>query len=402
MSEPPGALALRELWWESLRLGLVGFGGGLTVLSALERVAVTRRRWLTAEQYESAATVSQILPGGAAANALALIGLRTAGMLGAVVGYVGFILPGCLAILGLAWVYVRFGAIPHAAAFLDGLNAGVVGVILALTLRLGKGGVTRPWQMAVAAAALLLSAVGETSSGELALMGVGVGLLLKVAEARGLPLGHRPGAPRPPPPPPPPTDTGSGTLRALVAPVGLAVLLPALLGSVLVMATVFFRTGLSSYGGGFAIIPSLHLDVQARGWLTEQQFSDAVAVGKLTPGPVLLMATFIGYVADGLPGALAATVGIFSGPLLLTVLFGSTLERLRDNPWVQAGLAGLSATVVGLMAAAALTLGMGLHGILGAAIATAVALTLALFPVNPVALLGVGGLVSVALSLLGR
>jgi chromate transporter len=190
------------------------------------------------------------------------------------------------------------------------------------------------------------------------------------------------------------------TLRSLAAP-GLVVLAPVALGNLLVMGTVLFRTGLGAYGGGFAVIPSLHTDIHAHGWVSEQQFADAVAVGKLTPGPVLLMATFIGYLSQGLAGALVATIAIMSGPFLLVMLFGTTLERLRGNAWVQAGLSGLSATVVGMMAAAALTLGTGFHSVVGAAIATAVTLTLVRFEVNPVAMLAVGGLLRLGLSFAG-
>lgn len=396
---------LAELWWHSLRLGAVGFGGGLTVLSALEQLAVGRRSWVTPAEFESAAAVSQILPGGAAANALALIGLRARGLAGALAAYAAFILPGAAAIVALGWLYTRYGAVARAEVFLNGLNAAVVGVIVALTLRMAKGAVTRLWQMGMAAGALLLSAVGGSSSGELALIGICVGLLVKLGEERGLRFGPAAAAAddeanRPPDAREGASARGAGGVRlqAWVWPVLLAVIVPAIAGRLVVLFTVLFRTGLGAYGGGFAVIPSLQMDARAHGWLTDHQFSDAVAVGKLTPGPVLLMATFIGYVHAGAVGALVATVGIMAGPFLLTVIFGSTLERFRSSAWVQAGLSGLSATVVGLMAAAALTLGAGFHSLAGPAIAAAVALTLVRFPVNPVALLAVGGVLRVVLA----
>src|SRR5207302_8844691 len=108
------------------------------------------------------------------------------------------------------------------------------------------------------------------------------------------------------------------------------------------LGLTFFRTGLGAYGGGFAIVPHLKSVIDTRGWLTDRQFADAVAIGKLTPGPVLLLSTFIGYLRHQLVGALVATASIFAAPFLLVVLAGSTLDRLRSRRFVRAGLRGLT------------------------------------------------------------
>ena len=151
----PGELLRASLW-----LGVVGFGGGVSVLGMIHHLAVERRGWLTEREYASTATVAQMLPGGAAANALAQIGLRSGGMRGALAAYVGFILPGLGATLALAWGYVRFGVAPHAGLILSGLSAGVVGIIAALAVQMVRSAVARLWQMGVAVAALLLSVSG--------------------------------------------------------------------------------------------------------------------------------------------------------------------------------------------------------------------------------------------------
>ncbi|HYX90653.1 MAG TPA: chromate transporter, partial [Myxococcaceae bacterium] len=156
---------------------------------------------------------------------------------------------------------------------------------------------------------------------------------------------------------------------------------------------VFFKTGLGAYGGGFAIIPTLHSDVVARGWLSEHQFADAVAVGKLTPGPVLLMATFIGFLRSGVSGALIATIAILVAPFLLVVVLARWLNRVRSRRWMRAAFHGLTSAVVGLMVAAALTLGRSMQTGAGLAIAAVVALTLVRFErVNPVVMLALGGI----------
>lgn len=406
---------LRELLWTSLYLGAVGFGGGVSVLATIEALMVERRGWLTEKEFTNTATIAQMLPGGAAANALATIGLRFRGLPGALVCYLGFVFPGAMSIWALAWAYTRFGTVPRADAFLAGLNAAVVGIIVAITVKMARTSVARPWQMGVVAIALLLTLVGHAGPLEVAFVGIfsGLGWDLGIERARllrfrrkrwhaapqvalpeeGKPLPHG-AAPKeaasseqesPPP--------LSGMFLALFAtPPALLILLP--------IAVVFFRTGLGAYGGGFAIIPALHAEVVKDGWLSERQFADAVAVGKLTPGPVLLMATFIGYLKQGGSGALVATLSIFAAPFLLVVTLSSWLVRMRSRRWVRAALRGLTPAVVGLMMAAALVLGSSIQTGAGLAISAFTALTLARFErANPVAMLALGGAVRVALRL---
>ena len=167
------------------------------------------------------------------------------------------------------------------------------------------------------------------------------------------------------------------------------------------MAVVYFRTGLGAYGGGFAVIPHLKAMVASHGWATDRQFTDAVAIGKLTPGPVLLMATCLGYLQQGLAGAAVATVAIFAAPFLLVVLLGTWLDRMRSRRWVRSALRGLTPAVVGLMAGAAITLGSGFHDRAEVGIAAATALTLSRFSFNPVWMLVLGGGVRVLLGVLG-
>ena len=134
--------ALVDYFRASLFLGLVGFGGGLSVLANIRSLVVTRRRWLTEKEFANTITVAQMLPGGAAANALAYIGLRFGGIRGAFLGYVGFVLPGFLAVMVLAWLYVNYGASPDIETLLGGFNAAVVGIIGAITLKMSKSAVS--------------------------------------------------------------------------------------------------------------------------------------------------------------------------------------------------------------------------------------------------------------------
>jgi chromate transporter len=410
----------RAFFFTSLRIGLVGFGGGISVLSNIDDALVRRRRWLTPAEFSHAVTVAQMLPGGAAANALAFVGLRFGGWTGALLGYLGFVLPGTVAVLALSVTYVHYGAIPTASQLLAGCNAAVVGIIVVIALKMVRTAVGLPWQMAVAAGALLLCTVGSASPAEVVLLSIGVGVAVDLGARRALPRalgalarnrtrvalpddGRELGRAHPAPEAPTPSASHvrSPAVLAVLA-LGLTLLHAGGLDARLAeMAVVYFRTGLGAYGGGFAIIPHLKAMVASHGWATDRQFTDAVALGKLTPGPVLLMATCLGYLQQGLAGAAVATVSIFAAPFLLVVLLGTWLDRMRSRRWVRAALRGLTPAVVGLMAGAAITLGTGFQDKAEIGIAAATVLTLVRFPLNPVWMLVLGGGARVALGAFG-
>jgi chromate transporter len=275
--------------------------------------------------------------------------------------------------------------------------------------------------MGVTGAALALSLVGGAGAGEVAILGIGTGVLCDLGLKRARLLRNRRRWRRSPPvalpeeggpleragsAPPPPRSSKGASVQAVAFPViglALALALPPVLRwiqELFSLGVVFFRTGLGAYGGGFAVIPSFHAQVLADHLATDGQFADAVAVGKLTPGPVLLMATFIGYLKAGIPGAAVATVAVLAAPFLLVTALASWLDRVHGNRWIRAALRGLTPSVVGLMIAAALTLASSTKTGVGAAIAASVALTLIRFDrVNPVVLLALGGAARVAYNL---
>ena len=404
----------------SLWAGVVGFGGGLSVLAILRSRAVTEKGWVTEREFDNTATVAQMLPGGAAANALALLGMRFFGTEGAVGAYATFIFPGFVAILALAGFYTRLAGAPHVQAFLGGLNAAVAGIVAAITLQMIRSSVARFWQVGVAGVALALSLEGGGSPGEVALLGICAGLFLDVAMKRArLARTRKARAASPPVALPdegePLRRRGASELQGdatagrdaselrsgVLVPLAVALAMTAGAGMLLSLFILFLRTGLGAYGGGFAIVPHLQATLVGGGELTDRQFADAVAIGKLTPGPVLLMATFIGYVKEGLAGALVATAAIFAAPLVLTIALGRWLARHRSRRSVRAALRGLTPAVVGMMAAAALTLAMSLDGTRELAIAVAVGMTLTRFRVNPVLMLVIGGAAGALLSRVG-
>jgi chromate transporter len=190
-------------------------------------------------------------------------------------------------------------------------------------------------------------------------------------------------------------EKGAGTVLRSLAAVGAAMPILAKLTLLLTIASIFLRIGAVTFGGGFVMVPLIEAEVvNGHGWVTHREFVEAFALGQITPGPVLVTATFIGYRVAGTLGALVATVSIFLPSLVLTVVAGSSLRRFRANRQVQAFLRGVTPAVVGLLVAAAWSTGRaGIHTWVGLAIALAAAAVLLRFRPNPfLVMLGAAGL----------
>jgi len=379
----------------ALGLGLGAFGSSQRMQAPLEAALVRERRWVTEEEHAAVLQILELFPGAPSANTLALVGQRLGGWSWSLLGYLGFVLPGVLITGVLAWLYVQFDLGTRLESVFRGFGGASVGVILALTIRRVRGGVHARWQMAVAGAALLLTVAGKASPTEVVLLGAATGLFVE--------LGLRRRRPKTPPVPPPPAEGASTVRSALIALVPLlAVMHVSGLDAQVVEALVlYFRTGLGAYGGGVAIIPHLSERLDALDWLTRRQFADAVSVSLLTPGPVLLLATFAGYLHHGWSGAAASTVALLAAPWAVVQLAGGWLGRVREHPVVRAAASGLLPAVVGLMGSAALVLGSSFHGPAGLGIAAAAALTLVRYDLNPAWVVAAGGVLRFLLHLGG-
>jgi chromate transporter len=331
----------------SLKLGLVGFGGGMAVLSLLHREFVVNRKACDEECFLDAAALSQTLPGAISFNAMSFLGLSMCGFWGATLASWGFMLPSFLIMIGLSVAYERLSSLGAANAMLHGMVAGVVGLILAVAWDLAGKGATRcrrGWVIVLVAFVASLLSVGVVEI----ILGCGVAGMFLCASAHS-------GAE---------SERESCDVRAAIGGVGMKGLAPLLLGtagSIAVLgalAMFFLRVGLVTFGGGFVMIPMIqHEVVDARHWLTAKEFADGMALGQLTPGPVVITATFVGYRVAGLLGAWVASTAVFMPSYLLSLFFGYSLEKWKTNPGVAAFMNGVQPAVVGLMGAAAITLG---------------------------------------------
>ena len=385
----PGRLAFFRA---ALGLGLTAFGSSQRMQAPLEAALVRDHRWMTEDEHAAMLRTLELFPGALSANTLAVVGQRLGGWTFSLLGYLGFVLPGILVTAAVAWLYVQFDLGTRLEPLFRGFGGAAVGAILALTLRRVRGAVHSRWQMAAAGAALLLTVAGKASPTEVVLLGAATGLALEIGFFRR----RRSRSPTAPPPP----AEGASTVRSVVLaglPVLAAMHVTGLDATVVEALVLYFRTGLGAYGGGVAIIPHLSERLDALDWMTRRQLADGVSVALLTPGPVLLLATFAGYVHHGWSSAVGSTLALLAAPWALVQLAGGWLARVREHPLVQAAASGLLPAVVGLMGSAAVVLGGSFHDPVSLAIAGAAALTLVRYDLNPAWIVAAGGVLRLAL-----
>jgi chromate transporter len=407
---------LGGLFLSFLKIGVSGFGGGFAVLSQIRHLVVLERRWLTEHDFIEALALGQSLPGTAAGNAVTYVGFRLRSWRGAAVSLAGFILPSMLMMIVLAIFYDRFRALPNTEQLFHGFNAAVVALIAVTAWRMGKHTSSKPWQrilivLAFAAVIFLRATVVEVVliSG---LIGIGIESFAekqrpRLERIRGFATrrqqrirarigGRKPAKPH---------RFVGGYLTEAIAeerlrrlsesrvtqpeadddddrergPSMSSLFLPAIpfiakLGLALSVAFIFLRIGAATFGGGLVMIPEIENEVvRSHHWLTHQEFADATALGQITPGPVLIMATFVGYRVAGIVGGLLCTVCVFLPSFLMTIAAGSSFRRFRTNRQMQAFLRGVAPAVTGLLIAAAWSVARsGIHTIIGAAMAVVI------------------------------
>lgn len=405
-----------------LKIGLIGFGGGLAVMAQIRTLVVKQRRWFTDHEFAEAFALAQSLPGTNAGNAATYIGLRLRGWRGALVAITALVLPSMVMMIVLAILYRHLRSLPDTEHLFRGLNAAVVAVIAVAAWRIGRNTLTRSWQWYVT----VLSAIGvivfRATIIEIVLASGLIGIYidsfgekrwqrwrrirrltsrrrarLAEIEEKNFVGGYLTralaedrvrlmiGAEEDPDIDSDPIEPGPGTRMRSSALFLLAMPIIAKLGLLLALAAIFLRMGSVTFGGGFVMVPLIEAEVvRTNHWLTHQEFADATALGQLTPGPVLITATFIGYRVAGTLGALIATIAVFLPAFIMTVAAGSSLRRFRANRQVQAFLRGVTPAVVGLLIAAAWSIGhAGIRTWLGLILAVIAALVLLRFRVNP-------------------
>jgi chromate transporter len=335
----PAEPTMRDLLRYFLGLGTWGFGGPIATVGYMQRDLVERRSWLSERDFLDGVALGQTMPGPLAAQVVMWVGYLRARALGALATSVAFVLPSLAAVLLVAYLYVRYEGLSWVQSLFYGIAPAVMAIIALAAVKLARltnGRDPRLWIIS----AVTLSVTALTGA-EIALLFVAAGLVMMVWEA---PPRRRPRAG------PPASLLGVGAAPG--------VLLGAATGGTLVALGLFFlKAGAFIFGSGLAIVPFLRAGVvEQHHWLTAGQFLDAVAIGLITPGPVVISAAFIGYLVGGLAGAGVSTVAIFLPIYLGVVVPGRWFVRHRAHPRLRGFVKGATAAAAGAIGGATIVL----------------------------------------------
>lgn len=316
-----------------LRLGTFGFGGPIALAGYMQRDLVEERGWVTKEEYVKGLALAQLAPGPLAAQLAIYLGWARAGVFGATLVSIAFVMPSFLMVLAISIAYIRFGGLPWMQAAFYGIGAAVIAIILRSSYKLVRLTLGRDrllWAIFLANA--IATAVMEA---EVVSLILGCGLVTLLIETR---------------------RTAEAAAFAVMPPIVFG----SAFGSAATGGTLFWffvKAGAFVFGSGLAIVPFLYGGVvREHQWLTDQQFLDAVAVAMITPGPVVITVAFIGYLVEGFNGAVLASLGVFLPCYLFVVLPAPFYSRFADNPRLKSFVNGVTAAATGAIAGAVFVL----------------------------------------------
>lgn len=346
--QDPSTLPLKtrliELFWVCLKIGLTSFGAPTAHIAMMQSEFVRKRKWITQRHFLDLLAAANLIPGPNASETCYHVGYVRAGYPGMIVAGLSFIFPAFSTSMILAWVYMRYGTLPQIEGIFYLLNPLVLAIVLETTWQIGKESFDGWKQVAIFVLAIAAKLAGINES--IILIGGGVlGLLLHHT------LANLPKKGNPP------------QLLLAILPLPffgevaskLSELFKATFWNILVY---FFKTGSILFGSSLVLFALIEDDVVNRfGWLSSQQLTDAISMGQITPGPVLSSSTFVGYIAGGFGGALAATIGVFLPSFLIVAITAPLVKKMRENHLAHSMLRGVNAAVVALILFVCISLG---------------------------------------------
>jgi chromate transporter len=326
-----------------LKLGTFSFGGPAVYIALMEEEVVSRRKWLTRDQFLDLVGATNLIPGPNATEIAIHIGYIRGGLPGLLAAGASFILPAAIITGILAWAYIEFGTLPQASDFLFGIKPAVISIILIAVLRLGKTAAKSIPLVIIGVAVSIAPLLGMNEVLALICGGI-IGIAFYALKGRSrkgitgwfMPLFVQST-----------TFLADSKTRAVAA-----VSATAVAGvSLWKLGLFFLKVGSVLYGSGYVLVAFLEGGlVRDYGWLSHQQLLDAIAIGQITPGPVLSAATFVGYVISGPLGALVSTIAIFLPSFLFVLFLNPVIPMLRASKVMSAFLDAVNISAVGLMA----------------------------------------------------
>ena len=375
--------ALGEVIRLFLRLGFTAFGGPAAHIAMMHDEVVKRRQWMTDQHFLDLVGATNLIPGPNSTEMAIHIGYERAGWRGLLAAGLCFIMPAVLIVLALAWAYVEYGSTPQGNALMVGIKPVIIAIVIQALYRLVPSALKSPILIAVGITALALYLLGVN---ELLILFGGALLIVAIQAVRRFPQAAAALLPL--------VGIRGGMVQQVVQQIAGGDAAP--LGPLFL---VFLKAGALLYGSGYVLLAFLRNDLVVNyGWLTEQQLLDAIAIGQFTPGPVFTTATFIGYTLAGVPGAIAATVGIFLPSFCFVALLARIMPHIRKSPWSAAFLDGVNVTALGLMAGVTWQLGRAaIVDIPTALLALVATVLLFRFKINSAWLVLAGGVVGLVM-----
>lgn len=330
--------SLTSLFLSFLKLGATAFGGP-AMAPYIGKLAVERERWLNDQTFRDGVALCQTIPGATAMQTAAYVGFRARGLAGAAASFLGFGLPAFLLMVALSALYARSQIVPSVVSIFSGLQAIIVAIVANAALSFGKTSLKGFRDIAVAAIAAAM--FGSSWSPVLVvLLAALLGVMLYKGESTpssGATSSSQPTVARP--------------ILTIASFAALALVLLFLFDRKLFdLAAIMFRIDLFAFGGGFASVPLMfHEIVEVRSWMDAQTFLNGIALGQITPGPIVITATFVGYMVYGWIGAIVATVGVFLPSLLIVVGLVPYFDRLRNSIYFARAIRAILCSFVGLL-----------------------------------------------------
>lgn len=340
----PPELSYIALFIRFLRFGLLAFGGPVAQIAMIRRELVDEERWIGSGSFNKLLAVMQVLPGPEAHELCVHLGVRAKGRLGGLLAGLGFMLPGFILMMALAWLYTRLrieGTV-LGALFL-GVQAAVLAIILRAIHRIGQHILSDRWLWIAALGSAVASLLGV--SFWIVLPAAGAAYAMVAAERYALALATI-------------AVAAAASLIAVCWRMDTpTITASATAASTLALFLAGLKGGLLTFGGAYTAIPFVRDDTVGRGWMTDAQFLDSLALSGVLPAPLVIFSTFVGWVCGGPAGALAITAGMFLPAFAFSMIFYERLEALAEHKRLQMFLSGVAAAVVGLIAVTLIELG---------------------------------------------